>query len=158
MIVGLPGTGIGGVFYILLSMHMPLFQLRRALKGGHKPRHFKIVVSALFLSAAIILSLYAEVRFLVWFSGLVVTSGDTVSGPAAFGGYSAASVAPVLAAMPFLVLTVIIVCIHFARLVLSRSSRRKAGIIGRLNIIQHVVLSSHPAGSDIWLQREGMEV
>jgi len=30
---GLPGTGIGGLFYILVALLMPLCEIRRRLKG-----------------------------------------------------------------------------------------------------------------------------
>jgi prepilin-type N-terminal cleavage/methylation domain-containing protein/prepilin-type processing-associated H-X9-DG protein len=125
MTVGLPGTGIGGIFYILLSVYMPLFQLRRSLNGGNKPHHLKMVASAMSLSAVIILSLYGEARLLVWFLEWAATLGGKAPGPVEFGGCTPAMIAPALAAMPLVVLLALIVFIQFARVVLFLSSGQR---------------------------------
>lgn len=129
MTVGLPGTGIGGIFYILLSVYMPLFQLRRSLNGGNKPHHLKMVASALSLSAVIILSLYGEATLLVWFLEWAATLGGKGPGPVEFGGYTPAMIAPALAAMPFVVLLALIVFIQFARVVVSLFGRQEGSQI-----------------------------
>lgn len=118
MTVGLPGTGIGAVFYILLAIYMPLFQLRRLLTGTSKARHWKIVASAMSLSAFIILSLYAEARLLIWCLGKPLTFQAEAPMLANIGTTMGSAVAPVMAAMPFLVLFAIVMGLHFIRLML----------------------------------------
>ncbi|HUT29385.1 MAG TPA: type II secretion system protein [Sedimentisphaerales bacterium] len=124
MTVGLPGTGIGGIFYILLSAYMPLVHLRRALNGGNKPYHLKMVLSALSMSALIILSLYGEARLLLCFFDWAATVQGKAPGSVKFAACVPAALVPALAAMPFLVLLAIVVFIQIARLVVSVFSRR----------------------------------
>jgi len=127
MTVGLPGTGIGGIFYILLSVYMPLVHLRRALNGGNKPYHLKMVASALSLSALIILSLYGEAKMLLCFFEWATTVHSKAGGSGKFATCVPAALVPALAAMPFLVLLVLIVCIQIARLIVSVFGRRRTG-------------------------------
>jgi prepilin-type N-terminal cleavage/methylation domain-containing protein/prepilin-type processing-associated H-X9-DG protein len=123
MTVGLPGTGIGGIFYILLSLYMPLVHLRRALNGGNKPYHLKMVVSAVSLSALIILSLYGEAKLLLCFFDWAATVQGKAPGSVKFATCVPAALVPALAAMPFLVLLAIVVGLQIARLVVSVFSR-----------------------------------
>ncbi len=118
MTVGLPGTGIGAVFYILLAIYMPLFQLRRLLTGTNKARHWKIVASAMSLSAFIILSLYAEARLLIWCLGKPLTFEAHAPMLAKIGTSMGSAVAPAMAAMPFLLLFALVMGLHFIRLML----------------------------------------
>ena len=120
MTVGLPGTGIGAMFYILLAIYMPLVQLRRKRNGSSKPHHFKILAPALFLSVFIILVLYGEAKLLVWFFEWMIPSVDDSSTRlAGFADWIPASIVPTLTIMPFLMLSQIVIWIQFARLVFS---------------------------------------
>ncbi len=129
MTVGLPGTGIGAVFYILLAIYMPLFQLRRVLKGTNKARHWKTLASALSLSAIILLSLYAEARLLIWCLGKPITFQAKVPMLANLGTTMGSAVAPAMAAMPFLVLFAIVMGLHFIRLMLSVFGQKQTATI-----------------------------
>jgi hypothetical protein len=119
MTVGLPGTGIGAVFYILLAIYMPLFQLRRVLTGKNKARHWKTLASSLSLSAIIILSLYAEARLLIWCLGKPITFQAEAPMLANLNTTMGSAVAPAMAAMPFIVLFALVMSLHCIRLMHS---------------------------------------
>ncbi len=129
MTVGLPGTGIGAVFYILLAIYMPLFQLRRVLTGTNKARHWKTLASAMSLSAIIILSLYAEARLLIWCLGKPITFQAKVPMLANLGTTMGSAVAPAMAAMPFIVLFVLVMSLHFIRLMHSVFGQKQTATI-----------------------------
>ena len=59
MTVGLPGTGIGGLYYLLLVCWMPLRALGRLLagRGGERWRHIAVLLG---LVAAIFAALWVE--------------------------------------------------------------------------------------------------
>lgn len=58
MIVGLPGTGIGGLFYLLLVALMPLHEIVLTLRGRSSWRRWRFVLRHLALAAGIVGSLY----------------------------------------------------------------------------------------------------
>lgn len=124
MTVGLPGTGIGGIFYILLSVYMPLVHLRRALNGGKKPYHLKMVLSAVSMSALIIFSLYGEAKLLLCFFDWATAVQGKAPGSVRFATYVPAALVPALAVMPFVVLLTIVVGIQIARLIVPVFGRR----------------------------------
>ena len=54
MIVGIPGTGIGGLFYLLLAALMPLEELRRTALGRSGVKRWTNVVLILTLCAGML--------------------------------------------------------------------------------------------------------
>ena len=60
MIVGLPGVGIGGVFYLALVAWMPFRELRLTLRGRSSARRWRRVWFQLGLTGAILAGLWAE--------------------------------------------------------------------------------------------------
>ncbi len=72
MTVGVPGTGIGGLFYILAALSMPIrnLLLRRRLMGGNPG-----AIGRLFLlGLGVVLGIYATGWLLGFVLGPVVTS------------------------------------------------------------------------------------
>ncbi len=64
MIVGLPGTGIGGFFYVLAALGMPVRELYRRLRNrSYRPR-WKEVRTQLLLAVLVVAA--------VWLSGELV--------------------------------------------------------------------------------------
>lgn len=53
MNAGLPGTGIGGLFYMLSALWMPVAALIRMARGSERPSNWKLVVSQFGLAAGI---------------------------------------------------------------------------------------------------------
>ncbi|MHC4385750.1 MAG: hypothetical protein ACYTEU_05845 [Planctomycetota bacterium] len=123
MTVGLPGTGIGGLFYILLSCIMPFLHLFRMLRGTHKLHHLKTWILSIFLSAGIILSLYGEAKVFVWFAEKIdsapikVGQSLALNDPSLTEGSVLAAISPALVLLPFIVLFTLLIGVQILRFV-----------------------------------------
>jgi len=53
MNAGLPGTGIGGLFYVLSALWMPVAALVRMVRGG-RPSNWKLAVSQFAMALGIL--------------------------------------------------------------------------------------------------------
>lgn len=54
MTAGLPGTGIGGVFYLISALLMPLFELVLTLRGKSSFARWRLVIRQLVMAAGIL--------------------------------------------------------------------------------------------------------
>ncbi len=131
MTAGLPGTGIGGLFYILLSFFMPIFHAQRMFKGEHKPHHFKAGVFAILLSVGILLSLYGEAKLLTYFFNRIEILNLFTIQTTALSNSSvlsenrvAAAIIPALAAMPFFILLLLLAFLQLLRFLLYGFSQK----------------------------------
>jgi hypothetical protein len=70
MTAGLPGTGIGGLFYLLLVLFMPLRETFRGLRGRGDVRRWRIIGGKLALAGAILVALWLEAWVLFELLGL----------------------------------------------------------------------------------------
>ncbi|MBI3804935.1 MAG: hypothetical protein HY282_14360 [Nitrospirae bacterium] len=59
MNVGLPGTGIGGLFYIATALLMPFFELIQLLRGRSSAARWRCVTAQFGMAVAIFASLWA---------------------------------------------------------------------------------------------------
>lgn len=59
MNAGLPGTGIGGLFYILLALLMPLRELYLTARGRSSRERWRLVLQQLLIACGIVASLAA---------------------------------------------------------------------------------------------------
>ena len=64
MTAGLPGSGIGGLFYLLSAMAMPVRELGRHVRGA--PRRTGLALSQAALAGLIVLTLWATGWLLDW--------------------------------------------------------------------------------------------
>jgi hypothetical protein len=53
MTAGMPGTGIGGVFYLASALVMPFIELLRTLRGRSSKERWRLVLRQLAMSALI---------------------------------------------------------------------------------------------------------
>ena len=111
MTVGLPGTGIGGLFYLLLVLVMPLREAFRILRGRGDIRRWQTIGRALALAAGILAALWLEAWVLVEILGLRQNSLGAAAGSAeriarAASFATLASLGPVLLTLGFLRLLV----------------------------------------------------
>ena len=60
MTAGLPGTGIGGLFYLLLVFWMPCRELYLLCRGRSNPQRWRAIGFYLALTVSIIVTTYAE--------------------------------------------------------------------------------------------------
>ena len=70
MTAGLPGTGIGGLFYLLLVLFMPLREAFRVLRGRGDLRRWRPIGGTLALAGGILAALWLEAWVLFEVFGL----------------------------------------------------------------------------------------
>jgi hypothetical protein len=61
MTVGLPGTGIGGIFYILLCVSMPIVELFKSVRRQSSFKRWGFVILQVSLVAGIFIGIWGEV-------------------------------------------------------------------------------------------------
>jgi len=54
MNAGLPGTGIGGIFYLLSALWMPFHELYKTLRKKNQPQRLRLILSQVGLALGII--------------------------------------------------------------------------------------------------------
>lgn len=59
MNVGLPGTGIGGLFYLLTALLMPVVEVIQTLRGKSSVDRWQLVIRQTVLAGGIIAGLFA---------------------------------------------------------------------------------------------------
>lgn len=67
MFAGLPGTGIGGIFYLLLTLWMPINELYLTLDGRSSMERWKFIVGRWSLFALVVVVMWAQVKVLKGF-------------------------------------------------------------------------------------------
>jgi hypothetical protein len=60
MFAGLPGTGVGGMFYLLLSLWMPFHELFRVFQGKSSAARWRLIARQWCLFAAVIAVIWAQ--------------------------------------------------------------------------------------------------
>lgn len=82
MFAGLPGTGIGGVFYLLLTLWMPIHELWRLFKGESSLERWRFIAGRWLIFAAVISVLMLQVDFIKSFfpQGSPLAATKVVSG------------------------------------------------------------------------------
>ena len=87
MNAGVPGTGLGGLFYIVSALLMPFHRLRRG--GGHSGRTWRRALA----QAGIGLGILAALAATGWVLGLAIASDGALT---AAGGQTRAAAIPML--------------------------------------------------------------
>ena len=64
MNVGLPGTGIGGLFYLATALLMPVFEMLQTLRGRSTLKRWRLVLSQSGLAVSILGGLWVTSRCL----------------------------------------------------------------------------------------------
>jgi hypothetical protein len=121
--VGLPGTGVGGIFYVLLVAWLPARELWLTLRGRSSPGRWRRVATQAALAAGIVGALWGEARLLASLPDLLhavdplPAAGGPWLTPAADAtrALDLERVAPVLALSPFAVLGLLLAVLHALR-------------------------------------------
>ena len=58
MNAGLPGTGIGGAFYLLSALSMPFHELYRTLRKKHRPQRMRFILVQFSMALGIIAGIW----------------------------------------------------------------------------------------------------
>lgn len=106
MTAGIPGSGLGGIFYMLLAVCMPLHELAATFRSRSQPKRWASVLTMVALCAGILGALWGEAWVLTRLSEWCQVSRASI-----------AQALPALAAAPFIVLGVLFVLVHTARLI-----------------------------------------
>ncbi len=121
MTAGLPGTGIGGLFYLLLVFMMPCREFYMLCRGRSSPQRWKDIGFYLALTVAIIVTTYGE-AWLISKGVTRVAVGLGLPVPGNGQGYR------VLAAMSILMslgsLAAVLLSVHVIRLAMWVNRRR----------------------------------
>jgi len=112
---GLPGVGIGGLFYLISALLMPLFEAVRTIRGRSSRERWRVVGRQFAMAVIMVGALTAVVILL----HQLLRSGTPEAAPGGVerghGGYS-----PVLFLASWLMLTGVLAVAHAMRLVLVR--------------------------------------
>lgn len=131
MFAGLPGLGVGTLFYVLTALWMPIAELWRVARGDSSLARWRRIAVQFSYALSIIASIVAAERVLLW--GLGATTTSQPSNPAAilnrrFEAWSPDTIyaAPIMASMALLaaVLLVVQVWAWGQHLATSRASLR----------------------------------
>jgi hypothetical protein len=121
MTAGLPGTGIGGLFYLLLVFWMPCRELYLLCRGRSSPQRWRAIGFYLSLTVGIVVFTYVE----AWLLSRAVTHvamGLGLPVPGNGQGYR------VLAAMSIVMslgsLAAVLLSVHVVRLVMWLNRRK----------------------------------
>jgi hypothetical protein len=114
---GLPGTGLGGIFYALLVIWMAMRETWLVAQGASSPARWERIAWFAVLLMGIVAALWIEGWLLQHLLGpLPGTAGaaQTISR----AGVAVGALVPALAVSPFVILAALIIAMHAARLVM----------------------------------------
>jgi hypothetical protein len=125
MTVGLPGTGIGGIFYLLLAVCMPIREFIRTLKGRTNLRRWGFITLQLSFVFGVVAAMWSEVWLvnimLIWTWGTLKVNGPLLMAGSSFSDTKVLAFAS--AYMSFISLAFVITAMHVLRLIVRWSHR-----------------------------------
>jgi hypothetical protein len=127
MTAGLPGTGIGGLFYLLLAVCMPLREFCRTIEGKTSLRRWGFILLQILFVLTILSSMWGEVWLLN--QGILGLRRDLgincvlVNGTLAFQQTKALAFA--YASASFISLAFIVLLVHVLRFFVHRARKPK---------------------------------
>ena len=66
MFAGLPGIGVGTLFYVLMAFWMPIREIERVVRGESSLARWKSIARQLFYASAIVATVMFAERVLLW--------------------------------------------------------------------------------------------
>jgi hypothetical protein len=69
MFAGLPGIGVGTLFYVLMALWMPVREVPRVVKGTSSLAQWRLIAQQLFYAGGIVLTVMFSERLLLWVLG-----------------------------------------------------------------------------------------
>jgi hypothetical protein len=112
MIAGLPGTGIGGLCYLLLAVAMPVHRLWRSVRGCRNPEKERLVVNHMFLTLAIVVGM--------GITGWLLVLGLQTIAPTAAVGATVIRIQGFVPLTPFVLTSMTLVAIYLGMRVIGR--------------------------------------
>ena len=69
MFAGLPGIGVGTLFYVLMALLMPVCEIPRVIKGTSSLARWRLIVRQLIYATGIVATVMFAERLLMWIIG-----------------------------------------------------------------------------------------
>lgn len=128
MFAGLPGIGVGTLFYVLTALWMPLRECPRLLSGQSSWRRWRVIGVQCFFALSIVASVALAERAILWVLG---DAAPGSVGPARLvsDGLAARSVGSILAApvaASLLLLGAVLALVELLRILKAPARRRPA--------------------------------
>jgi predicted membrane protein len=125
MTVGLPGTGIGGIFYLSLAICMPIREFVRTLKGQTNLKRWGFIALQLLFVFGVVAAMWSELwllnRLLIWARGTLVVHGLSLTDERIF--HQTKFMALASATASFVSLAFVITAVHILRFFVHRAHR-----------------------------------
>lgn len=144
MIAGLPGTGIGGIFYLLLAVFMPVREFYRTLQKRTNLKRWCFIALQLGFVLGIIALMSAEVWALNYIVMQIcrIFKADHIATIGIFGEKLTLREAKIMAyasaSGSFISLGFVFICVHILRLLVGLKEKiRPRSFIHRLNKIPY---------------------
>ncbi len=80
MIAGLPGTGIGGLFYLIIALFMPIREFYFKIRNKDDVKRWQIVKKHYLLTIWIILGMLITGWLLGWLIEIIIPTNNVISG------------------------------------------------------------------------------
>jgi len=126
MNIGLPGTGLGGLFYVLLGLSMPLYELWRTAHRRSSAARWMVAAVQSSTAAAILVALWAEAWLIE--RGIVLATGvPWLRGSTALSigrAHALPDQAHLVAVASILALVTVLVTVHIAGTVVTWRAAR----------------------------------
>jgi len=113
MIAGLPGTGIGGIFYLMSAFLMPVREMGRVVRGRSSLRRWRLIVEQMSLAGGVIAGFWMT----GWLLALLL--------PVRYQGPAGSHVHNVIRTKPIMISMTVLFGVVFAVELLSLATRKR---------------------------------
>jgi fucose permease len=138
MTAGLPGTGVGGLFYMVSGLLMPFRETYRALRGKSDRRSRRLVAYQTVMALGVVAGIWVT----GWLLGLIISWAPAVAAAVHGTSHVATHASNVVRAMAFF--------IGFATLALVLVAVQVARVVNACRVrIRH-----QPGAPGAWLERD----
>ncbi len=119
MIFGLPLTGLGSLFYLILTIWMPVREAHRTVRGKGCPRRWKQIAVSCSLMAGLFITMFTQ----AWLISLLIPGASSMSsqamGTADFDRFAGAQTGGLVAGaiiVSFITLIMVAIVVHSLRI------------------------------------------
>lgn len=138
MTAGLPGTGIGGLYYLLLVLLMPLRELFLFFRGQSSWPRWRVVGLLILIVTGMIAALRAQVWFISWVFSQLETH-HMISAQLRISTIQTISIPLAMAAwITFAVLAMVIIGMYILRLAAGVRTKHR-------NVVFHITADAAPS-------------
>lgn len=125
MFAGLPGIGVGTLYYVLMAFWMPLREMGRVVQGTSTIENWKLILRQMFYAVGIIVTVMFAERVLLWVMGdkhvKPLSPATWLHGE--LGAHASGSILAVPIMASVMLLFGVLLAVEILRLVVNRSAR-----------------------------------